>query len=657
MKPLTLVILAAGMGTRYGGAKQLASVTNYRETLVDFSIYDAVQAGFTKVVFVVSSAILSAVKAHFEAALSGKITTLFVCQDQVKLPGVYSAVSRKKPWGTGHALLAAKAVVQENFCVINADDFYGQSAFVKMASCLTKTAISSASYAMMGYKVQNTLSANGGVSRGECEVKNGFLEKITERLGVQKDGKEIYYIHRAKEQELLHKDTLVSMNFWGFTPEIFSTLEEEFVTFLKINKKSEQAEFFLPTVVNTLLQEKKATVFVEETSQKWMGITYKEDKKEVVARLQQLKMAKKYPVCLWSVESWLKTVVASFCIEGVLTSFRFFDEGHINDTYLIETNLCKKYVLQRLNEVVFPDIPALIANKVAVSQFLQSKNETAVELDFIAAKTGLYYFKDALGFYWNASLYIPESVCYLKPPTAAVVREAGSVLGLFLARTKPFPIENLQTTLPNFHSVTVRLQEFKKAVATATPKRLEVAKDLLFFVTEQQAKMIVLDEALVKKELTLQVTHNDPKISNILFSKSGAGICMIDTDTVMPGLLQYDYGDAIRTVCATAAEDEEDVTKMEFQLSYFKKFTDGFLGAYKQHCTAKELSYFPISIQILPFLIGLRFLTDFLHNDIYYKTKYTSHNLVRATNQFQFLRSVQVHEKGIDVYLSKWSCS
>lgn len=297
---MTLVILAAGMGTRYGGLKQLDTISNENETIIDFSIYDAVKCGFKKVVFVVRQDFLETIKALYLPKLQNKIKVEFVCQEVTNIPEEFKNNNRVKPWGTAHALLTAKDAVKENFCVINADDFYGANTFLKMAEFLNKTDSSSCEYAMAGFKIQNTLSENGSVSRGECYLDSGnYLKRVVERTNISSVNNRIIYTENNQEKEI-QKNSLVSMNFWGFAPTIFQEMDTLFYQFLKKNYQTEKEEFFLPSVVNHLLEIQKATVKVLETNSSWLGVTYKEDKSAVISKITKLKKDGIYPESLWS---------------------------------------------------------------------------------------------------------------------------------------------------------------------------------------------------------------------------------------------------------------------------------------------------------------------------------------------------------------------
>ena len=300
MKDFTLVILAAGMGSRYGGTKQLDGISENGETIMDFSLFDAIKAGFTKVVFIVRKDILEEVKTDFGAKLEGKVEVAYAIQETTKVPEKYKDNNRVKPWGTAHALLVAKDLIKDNFCVINADDFYGYDAFETIMSFLKNAKESSTDYAMVGYPIYNTLSDNGSVSRGETfSDENNNLQQIKERTAITKKGDEIVFENEHGNEAIMSRDTIVSMNFFGFTPTFLTFLDREFESFLEENSQELKAEFFLPLVVDNLIKTNEAKMKVLSTDAKWMGVTYKEDKAVVVNRVKELIEKSIYPPKLW----------------------------------------------------------------------------------------------------------------------------------------------------------------------------------------------------------------------------------------------------------------------------------------------------------------------------------------------------------------------
>ncbi len=276
-KDITLVVMAAGMGSRFGGLKQMEPIGRNNEVLLDFSVYDAVKAGFTKVVFVIKHAIENDFKSMVGERIGKMVKVEYVFQETDVLPeGFVCPEDRVKPWGTAHAILCCKDVVKEPFAVVNADDFYGRSAFQKIADFLKSE---TKKYCMVGFRLVNTLTENGHVSRGVCEIKDNKLASVTERTKIV-DCK--YTEDDGETWVSLSPDTVVSMNLWGFMPDIFGHIENGFKEFLKQNINVPKSEYYLPSVVSSLIEtgEKQVEVLVAED--KWYGVTYKEDKQNVV---------------------------------------------------------------------------------------------------------------------------------------------------------------------------------------------------------------------------------------------------------------------------------------------------------------------------------------------------------------------------------------
>lgn len=293
----TLLVLAAGIGSRYGGIKQIDGFGPNGETIMDYSLFDAVRNGFTKVVFIVRDEILETVKEKFGPKLKGKVEVEYVIQAlDTLIPSQYRGTGRTKPWGTGHAMLCAKNVINEPFAVINADDFYGQEAFRSLSAFFN----SGGENAMVGYTLKNVLSTHGSVSRGCGETDaNGFLKTVVERTTIVKEGDKII----SKEKDLdrpLSPETPTSMNFWGFQPNMFAIAEEFFGEFLKNNHENTKAEFYIPLFVNDMIRVGKAKVKVIRGGNIWFGVTYKEDKDEVAQKIRSLIDAGEYPSKLWS---------------------------------------------------------------------------------------------------------------------------------------------------------------------------------------------------------------------------------------------------------------------------------------------------------------------------------------------------------------------
>ncbi|MCR5527108.1 MAG: nucleotidyltransferase [Lachnospiraceae bacterium] len=305
-KQPTLVIMAAGMGSRYGGLKQIDPVDNYGNKIIDFSIYDAVQAGFAKVIFIIKEENQEAFNEAIADRLRGKVDIEFAYQKLEDLPeGCKVPEGRVKPWGTAQAVLAARNLIDGPFAVINADDFYGREAFVKMHDFLVNAEDDEKyRYAMVGFILKNTLTDNGYVSRGICTVSpENYLVSVNEHTHIEKDGEAAKYTEDdGKTWNSFSGNETVSMNFWGFGKSIVPELQKSFNEFLENLDSAEnplKAECYLPSVVDHLIKANQATAEVLTSNDKWFGVTYKEDKPDVMASIQKLKDAGVYPEKLW----------------------------------------------------------------------------------------------------------------------------------------------------------------------------------------------------------------------------------------------------------------------------------------------------------------------------------------------------------------------
>src|SRR5579862_7934997 len=285
MSKPTLLVLAAGMGSRYGGLKQIDPVGPGGETIIDYSIFDAMRAGFEKLVFVIRRDIETAFREAIGARFEKRSPVEYVFQELDKLPPGFSAPpNRKKPWGTGQAILTAADVIKSPFAAINADDFYGANSFRVLAEHLRS---GSHDYAMVGFVLRNTLSEFGSVARGACRVgADGYLQGVTELTKIEKDGSRAKCVDQTGATQPLTGDETVSMNMWGFTPSIFSHLQQQFTDFLKHRGNDEKAELYIPSVVNDLVASRKERCEVLRTTDSWFGVTYREDRPFVVDGIQ-----------------------------------------------------------------------------------------------------------------------------------------------------------------------------------------------------------------------------------------------------------------------------------------------------------------------------------------------------------------------------------
>jgi NDP-sugar pyrophosphorylase family protein len=289
MKDITLMVMAAGMGSRYGGLKQLDGVGPNDETIIDYSVYDAIKAGFNKVVFIIRKEFENEFKSQITDKYENQIEVQFAFQDIENLPpGFLCPKNRKKPWGTGHAILSAAENILEPFVAINGDDFYGRESF-KLISDFYQSGADG--FAMVSFQLKNTLSKFGGVSRGICGLENGKLKTISETHGILEGKTGII----SEKSIKLKRKASVSMNYWGFTPRLFPYLEAGFIDFLNSEGHELNSEYLIPSVVNNLIKENKENVHVLSTNSTWFGVTYKEDKPLVIMKIQNLIKSGIYP--------------------------------------------------------------------------------------------------------------------------------------------------------------------------------------------------------------------------------------------------------------------------------------------------------------------------------------------------------------------------
>lgn len=295
----TLLVLAAGMGSRYGGQKQTDEFGPSGETITDYSIYDAIRAGFGKVVFVIAPRMEEEFRTSYMKRFPDDLRVKYVLQDVRNVPeGFTVPEERKKPWGTAHAVLMARDAIKEPFAVINADDFYGRESYRIMHDFLVKA--KPGQYSLLGFTLSKTVSEHGSVARGVCETDaQGFLTEIVERTKIFTDGDRIYYEDEDGDRHVLAPDAKVSMNLFGFTPDIFGHLESQFAAYISKNIDSPKAEFFIPYVADNLIRSGEATFKVLGTPESWFGVTYQDDRPHVLAMIEKLVSQDVYPTPLW----------------------------------------------------------------------------------------------------------------------------------------------------------------------------------------------------------------------------------------------------------------------------------------------------------------------------------------------------------------------
>ncbi len=346
----------------------------------------------------------------------------------------------------------------------------------------------------------------------------------------------------------------------------------------------------------------------------------------------------------------LRSIIKNFKIEGTFLDAQPYGSGHIHDTFLIRTveEAADDYLLQRINHYVFKNVTHLMSNIERVTKHIQKKislsSESKAErecLTFIPAKGEKYYYQDSSGNYWRVCIFIDHSFSYDVVDSPEKAYAGGRAFGKFLALLADLSPDSLYETIPDFHNVEYRLDKFHQTVKKDPVQRVREASQEIEFVLVREEEMKCIIRLGREGKIPKRVTHNDTKFNNILFDDAGNVLCVTDLDTVMPGYIHYDFGDAIRTTTNTGAEDEQDLSKVSMDIQLFEAFSRGFLEETRAFLTETEIEFLAFSGKLLAFTIGLRFLTDFIDGDKYFKIHRHGHNLQRARAQFKLLQSME----------------
>ena len=420
--------MAAGMGSRFGGLKQITPVDDQGQVIIDYSLYDAWRAGFRKVVFIIKHEIEKDFKESLGYRLERFLDVRYVYQELDKLPEGYEVPEgRKKPWGTAHAIACAKDAIDGPFAVINADDYYGINSMKTIFDFLMEDR-SAGEHAMVGYRVRNTVTESGYVSRGVCNAKEGFLQNVTERTHIEKRGSDAAYTEDGGETWVeLPGETLVSMNMWGFQHEILEQFTGRFPAFLDENLPVNplKCEYFLPFVANKQLEEGLGTIRVLPTEDVWHGVTYMEDLQSVKDAIAGMKAEGLYPEKLWTEPA----SAYHFPLEGSPFSVERYGCGHINATYLLETTTKRRYILQRIADVF--DVDILMNNIQGVLAHTAGKTEDPRgTMHLIPDLAGNSYYTDETGNY-RLFDYVEDALCLQSPESAEDFYQSAVAFGNF----------------------------------------------------------------------------------------------------------------------------------------------------------------------------------------------------------------------------------
>lgn len=333
---------------------------------------------------------------------------------------------------------------------------------------------------------------------------------------------------------------------------------------------------------------------------------------------------------------------------GEIKDIAPYGGGHINDTFLVTCADGGEYVLQHINSYVFKRPDQIMENIMGVTKFIankltaEGKDAKRGTLTVIPTTNGADYYVDSSGEYWRVTLNIQNTTAFDYAESADMFKTSGAAFGDFQSMLADYPAETLHETIPHFHDTPDRYRQLEDAIRDNKAGRLGEVDAELAFAAARKADCAILMDLLAKGELPLKVTHNDTKMSNVLIDNTtGDAVCVIDLDTVMPGLTAFDFGDSIRAGATTAAEDEVDLSKVHFDINLFKAYTEGFLGAAGSALTETEIKTLPVGAKLMTLEVGMRFLADYLNGDVYFKTAYPQHNLDRARNQFHLVKEME----------------
>lgn len=340
----------------------------------------------------------------------------------------------------------------------------------------------------------------------------------------------------------------------------------------------------------------------------------------------------------------LSEIIALFDLPAGEYTVEPITAGHINQTFKISLDPDQHYILQSISSIAFPDIPLIMANIRAVEEHIRANATSTFSINqiptLVETKNGNAFVHLTDGTFWRVFNFV-DGVSLDKTNNTQQAKEAGRLYGEFLAGLSDLDPSTIGETIKNFHDISFRLKQFDSALLEANPKRLKNAADDILWVNARRDEAIGWYNNITSSESELRVAHYDTKLSNILFNKNDEAIAVIDFDTLMPGYHAFDFGDSVRTICSSTKEDDTDLAATYFDIDLLKSFSHGFVGALKHIISENELNTFKDAVSYMPFIMGLRMLTDYLNNDTYYATKYEQHNLDRCRNQFKLVRSAQ----------------
>lgn len=663
--PVALVLLAAGVGRRFGGLKQLEPVGPDDEAILEYTAFDAVRAGVGRVLLVVRPETEREFRQSVGKRIARFMDVVYVHQ-RMDDPrnATQGKPTRTRPWGTAHAVLCACAAIEGPFIVANADDFYGGEAIAAAVDHLRQSHGASHTHALIGYRLVDTLPQAGRVSRAVCTTADELLTDLVEMPEVWREGDSILGRDADGAMHRLDADASVSMNLWAFRPRLHAQLQNAFDLFLREHGDSHDAEFQLPVVVRDLVRSGQACVRVIPWRGSWCGVTHRADLDGIRAQLRALTDSGRYPCPLVinhreSPFNCIRLVASNFAIDGELTAIAPLRGGHIHESHVATLQSAAgmaRFVIQRINTAIFADVDGMMDNVARVCDHLHRRicEKRSAEVDrrvltYVSTRSGSLLHCASDGSCWRMCRFIEKSTSIEFPRAANDAANAGGAFGDFHAMLADLPPPALRETIPHFHDTPRRFTALNEAIAADSHLRVDGVRTEIEFARSHQSLAGALIEPMGRGELPVRIAHNDAKLSNVLLdADSGEPLCVVDLDTVMPGTVLFDFGDMMRTMLCPAAEDERDLSKVRIERALFAGLVRGYLHATRDLLTPVERSLLVTAGMVITYEQGIRFLTDYLRGDQYYQTTRAAQNLDRCRVQFALLMQLEQHRADLE---------
>jgi Ser/Thr protein kinase RdoA (MazF antagonist) len=612
-----LVVLAAGLGRRFGGDKQITSVGPKGQWLLDYALYDAALAGFTEAILVVRPEM---------AALETRNYPL-----PVRL-AFQENNGRQRPWGTAHALWSARGFLKGPFGLVNADDWYGRDTYYQMAQFLEQE---NKFLGLVGFPLASTLSEHGGVSRGLIHLnEKEQVVDLLETKGLERRGAEIGYENDDQQWQLVDPGVSVSMNAWALRPEFVRYLDNYLPEQMDEWEDDPEKEFYLPDWVMQFSREKKVPLACLPTRGKWMGVTFRPDLHLVKERIGQLIQIGTYPNDLTDPEVPI-AVFRAFFPKEQLETIQALTAGHIHRSWQVKTEE-EVWVAQRLHQAVFSSPEDLQTNADLIANHLQKGDYPFRLLRFRSTERGrkLLILKEE--DYWRMLAFWPRSETKQQLQDLKTVERIAEALGTWHHALLELDPRKLRPVLPRFFDLDFRWDQWKRAKEGAIPERLQAAKDEIQQLESGRGQVRVFQQWKNNGQLPLRILHGDPKLSNLLFERNTESLLgWIDWDTVQAGWLLFDYGELVRSYACSAQEDSIDLEHVSIDLNRLQAIQTGFIKSTQAWITSEEEASLSLGGSWVLWMQALRFLADYLVGDIYYQTDYPEQNLHRARTQLQ----------------------